>query len=61
MMADQSSSNVYRQRAEECLQLAITARDSHLRATLMDLAADFEKTAESLEADSAHLQRRRAG
>jgi hypothetical protein len=58
-MADISSSTVYRQRAEECLQLAITARDADLRATLMDLAADFEKTAESLEANSAHPRHRR--
>jgi hypothetical protein len=60
VMVEMSSAKEYRRRAEECLQLAVTAPDSQLRAALIELAADFEKTAESIEADGAHSPRQQA-
>jgi hypothetical protein len=40
------TSKEYRQRAEDCLQLASAADDFFVRSALAELAADFEKMAD---------------
>ena len=51
------TSKEYRQRAEECLQLASTAEDFYVKTSLAELAADFTKMAESLDAETIHTDR----
>jgi hypothetical protein len=48
------TSKEYRQRAKGCLQLASTANDFYVKAALAELAADFTKMAESLDAETIH-------
>ncbi len=52
-----TTSKEYRQRAEECLQLASTAEDFYVKTSLAELAADFTKMAESLDAETIHTDR----
>jgi hypothetical protein len=51
------TSKEYRQRAEGCLRLASTAEDSYGKTALAELAADFTKMAESLDAKTIHTDR----
>jgi hypothetical protein len=51
------TSKEYRQRAEGCLRLASTAEDFYVKTTLAELAADFTKMAESLDAKTIHTDR----
>jgi hypothetical protein len=46
-----SSAKEYRQRAEECLQLANEAAEIYVKVALTELAAEFQKTADSLDPD----------
>ena len=45
-----ATSKEYRQRAQECLQLANEATEVYVRVALAELAAEFQKTAEEMEA-----------
>jgi len=40
----------YRQRAEECLELASSARELYVRVALAELAEEFNASADDLEA-----------
>jgi hypothetical protein len=40
----------YRQRAEECLELANSARELYVRVALAELAQEFNASADDLEA-----------
>ena len=44
-----SSPKEYRQRAEECLQLANEATDIYVRVALSELATEFQTTADAME------------
>ena len=44
-----TTSKEYRQRAEECLQLANEAREIYVRVALTELAGEFQKTADEME------------
>ena len=44
-----ATSKEYRQRADECLQLANEATEVYVRVALAELAAEFQKTAEEME------------
>jgi hypothetical protein len=51
------TSKEYRQRAEGCLQLARTAEEFYVKTALAELAADFIKMAERLDAETIHTDR----
>jgi len=46
-----ASPKEYRQRAEECLQLANEATEIYVKVALAELATEFQKMADDLEPD----------
>jgi hypothetical protein len=48
-----STSDEYRQRAEECLKLASAAKEPHVRAALLEMVAEFSGMAETLKQRAA--------
>ncbi len=48
-----STSDEYRQRAEECLKLASAAKEPYVRAALLELVAEFSRMAETLKRQAA--------
>jgi hypothetical protein len=47
------SAKVYRQRAEECAQLANEATEIYVKVALNELAAEFQKLADALGDEAA--------
>jgi hypothetical protein len=47
-----SSPKVYRQRADECAQLANEATEVYVRVALTELAAEFQNLADAMEQES---------
>jgi hypothetical protein len=53
-----NSAKVYRQRAEECAQLATEATEVYVKVALSELAAEFHKLADVMERESrSHTER----
>jgi hypothetical protein len=47
-----SSAKVYRQRADECAQLANEAAEVYVKVALSELAAEFQNLADAMEQES---------
>lgn len=53
------NSNMFRQRAQDCLRLAAECPDLYAREALMELADEFKQMARQLEADARTRTRAR--
>jgi hypothetical protein len=57
-----SSAKVYRQRADECAQLANEAAEVYVKVALAELAAEFQSLADAMERESeAHSASKLSG
>jgi hypothetical protein len=55
-----NSAKVYRQRADECAQLANEATEVYVKVALTELAAEFQKFADAMEQENRSHAAKRA-